>query len=193
MTDGLPAGQLISGMILAAPFGAIMASVSTYLVVIAAGLVRDLYQRFWNPEATERDLKRMSRLGMIAIGIFAFALNVYPVKYLQAVIVFASGGVGAAFIVPVLMLCYWRRATAAGVLAAMSVGAGTLIVCYLLGPFMPDRMIGAETSFRPFFLMGMEPLIWALAGSITAGIGVSLATAPPREELVSRLFDAQEA
>ncbi len=193
MTDGLPMGQLISGLILAAPFGAIMASVSTYLVVIAAGLVRDLYQRFWNPEATEHDLRRMSRLGMVLVGVFAFALNVYPVKYLQAVIVFASGGVGAAFIVPVIMLCYWRRATGPGALAAMLAGSGTQVVLYLLGPVTPDSMIGAETSFRPFYLLGMEPMIWAVAASAIAGIVVSLATAPPDEELVSKLFDAQEA
>jgi len=193
MTEGLPLGQLISGLILAAPFGAIMASVSTYLVVIAAGLVRDLYQRFWNPEATERELKRMSRLGMVLVGVLAFSLNVYPVKYLQALIVFASGGVGAAFIVPVLMLCYWRRATAAGALAAMVFGAGTLVVFYVLGPMMPDRMIGAETSFRPYFFLGMDPLIWALLASVTGGVFVSLVTEAPREELVSRLFDAQEA
>jgi sodium/pantothenate symporter len=192
MTEGLPAGQLISGMILAAPFGAIMASVSTYLVVIAAGLVRDLYQRFLRPEATEQELRRMSRLGMVGVGVFAFALNVYPVKYLQAVIVFASGGVGAAFIVPCLMLCYWRRATAAGVLAAMIVGSAIQIVFYLLGPLMPDLKIGQDTSFRPFFLLGMEPLIWSLCASAIGGIAVSLCTAPPDEELVSRLFDARE-
>lgn len=193
MTEGLPMGQLISGLILAAPFGAIMASVSTYLVVIAAGLVRDLYQRFWNPAATERDLKRMSRLGMVMIGVMALALNIYPVKYLQAVIVFASGGVGAAFIVPVIMLCYWRRATGPGALAAMLVGSGAQVALYLLGPLMPDPMIGAETSFRPYFLLGMEPMIWAVLASAAAGVIVSLATTPPSDELVSRLFDAQQA
>jgi len=193
MTGGLPMGQLISGLILAAPFGAIMASVSTYLVVIAAGLVRDLYQRFWNPAATEHDLQRMSRIGMVLVGMLAFGLNVYPVKYLQAVIVFASSGVGAAFIVPVLMLCYWRRATAAGTLAAMVFGAGTLVIFYVLGPLMPDEMIGAETAFRPYFFLGMDPLVWALLASVLGGVFVSLATETPREELISHLFDAQEA
>ena len=34
-------GSLISGLIMAAPFGAVMATVSSYLVMIASGLVRD--------------------------------------------------------------------------------------------------------------------------------------------------------
>jgi len=155
--------------------------------------VRDLYQRFWNPAATEHDLQRMSRIGMVLVGMLAFGLNVYPVKYLQAVIVFASSGVGAAFIVPVLMLCYWRRATAAGTLAAMVFGAGTLVIFYVLGPLMPDEMIGAETAFRPYFFLGMDPLVWALLASVLGGVFVSLATETPREELISHLFDAQEA
>ena len=52
VTGGLPLGQFISGLILAAPFGAVMATVSCYLVVIASGLVRDVYQRFVRPAAS---------------------------------------------------------------------------------------------------------------------------------------------
>ena len=57
---GLPLGSWISGLILAAPFGAIMATVSCYLLVIASGLVRDVYQRFINPQATEHELRRLT-------------------------------------------------------------------------------------------------------------------------------------
>ena len=40
------------GLILAAPFGAVMATVSSYLVLIASGLVHDVYQRFFRPGET---------------------------------------------------------------------------------------------------------------------------------------------
>ena len=39
LTSGLPLGSWISGLVLAAPFGAIMATVSSYLLVIASGLI----------------------------------------------------------------------------------------------------------------------------------------------------------
>src|SRR5262249_12224699 len=39
-TAGLWGGSLLAGLILAAPFGAVMATVSSYLVVIASGVVR---------------------------------------------------------------------------------------------------------------------------------------------------------
>src|SRR5262249_3643628 len=80
LTSGFPfgLGSWISGLILAAPFGAIMATVSCYLLVIASGLVRDVYQRFLNPQATEHELRRLTYIVMIVIGVVAIALNIFP-------------------------------------------------------------------------------------------------------------------
>lgn len=190
MTDGLPGGSLLAGIILAAPFGAIMATVSSYLVVIASGLVRDVYQRFINPDANDHELKRLSRIGMLIVGVIAVALNIKPVAYLQTLVVFASGGAGACFIIPCLMMCYWRRATAIGVGAAMLSGAATMIALYTAGMFAPPPSIGPEAGFRPFYLFGMEPLLYGVLVSLIVGIVVSYSTEPPEEKIVSPLFDA---
>jgi sodium/pantothenate symporter len=190
MTAGLPGGSLLAGIILAAPFGAIMATVSSYLVVIASGLVRDVYQRFINPEATDHDLRTLSRYGMLVVGIIAVALNIKPVAYLQTLVVFASGGAGACFIVPCLMLCYWRRATAVGVGAAMLSGAVTMIAFYVAGMLQQPPPIGPEGGLRPYYPIGMEPLIFGVLVSAVVGVVVSFSTSPPSEAIVSPLFDA---
>ena len=62
-------GSLVSGLILAAPFGAVMATVSTFLVVIASGVVRDVYQRFLRPHAGEAEIRRVSHVVMIGFGV----------------------------------------------------------------------------------------------------------------------------
>ncbi len=192
-TKQLFGGELISGLILAAPFGAIMATVSSYLVVISSGIVRDVYQRFIRPDASERDLKRMAQLGMIVVGLLAVALNIRPVDYLQTLVVFSSGGAGASFVFPCLMLCYWRRATAPGVLAAMLSGGLTVLAFYIAGPFTKDAMIAGSPDFRPYYLLGIEPMLWGTAVSVVLGISVSLCTQPPAEKHVSSLFDAEPA
>ena len=46
-----------------------------------------------------------------------------------------------------------------------------------------------ERSFRPYFLLGYDPLIWGLLTSIVSGVTVTLLTEPPDKELVSRMFD----
>jgi len=194
-TAPLPMGSFLAGLILAAPFGAVMATVSSYLVVIASGLVRDVYQRFINPQAGTHDLRRLSYIAMIVIGAIAILANIKPVAYLQVIVVFSGTGAAATFCVPALMLAFWRRTTVAGTLAAMLGGAGTLATLYVLGSlgYGANDLIGPVTSFRPFFLFRIDPLVWGLLVSLIAGVTVSLCTRPPDPELVSKMFDAEQA
>jgi sodium/pantothenate symporter len=189
LTEKLPLGSWISGLILAAPFGAIMATVSSYLLVIASGLVRDVYQRFIDPQATEHDLRRLTYIVMIVIGAIAVGLNVFPVKHLQTFVVFSSGCAASSFLMPTLMMCYWRRATAAGTIAAMLAGAAAASALNLAGLAIAIRA-GRPSEFHAYELLGLEPLIWGLAASLLAGVLVSVLTEPPSERLVSKLFNA---
>jgi sodium/pantothenate symporter len=189
LTQGLPLGSLISGLILAAPFGAIMATVSCFLLVIASGLVRDVYQRFINPEATEHELRRLTYIAMIVIGMAALLLNIEPVEKLQMLVTFSSGCAASAFLIPTVMMCYWRRATAAGTMAAMLAGA---LVAFSLNMAGLAIAVVKKTGFVPYNLLGFEPIVWGLVVSLIVGILASLATRPPDERLVSKLFDAVE-
>lgn len=192
VTDPIPGGSIIAGLILTAPYGAVMATVSGYLVVIASGLVRDVYQRFIRPDATQTEIRRMSYLVMIVVGLIAFVANLRPVTFLQAIVVFSGTSAAATFAIPALMTAYWRRATAAGALASMLAGAGTSLTLYAIGWIMQvDPMIAEKTNFAPYYLGQMHPIVWGLAASLVAGVGVSLFTDPPEAERVSRLFDAQ--
>ncbi|HVX15403.1 MAG TPA: sodium:solute symporter [Pirellulales bacterium] len=190
-TRHLPGGPLLAGLILTAPFGAVMATVSSFLVVIASGLVRDLYQRFLRPQASMTEIKRLTYAAMILVGAAAFAANLRPVQYLQALVVFSGSGAASAFIVPAAMAAYWRRSTAAGTLAAMLVGAATTVALYVAGFLGEDPMIGQATLFRPYYLLGLDPIVWGLAVSLFCGVAVSLLTPPPPAPLVSRLFDQE--
>ena len=188
-TRDLPGGSLLAGIILAAPFGAVMATVSTYLVVISSGLVHDVYQRFIHPHAGERQLRFLTYGVTIAIGVVAIAANISPPQYLQALVVFSGTCTASAFLVPALMAAYWRRATAPGAQAAMLCGAATVFALYLAGWQGVDPMIGVASRFRPYYLGGLDPIVWGIAASALAGVAVSLVTRPPDSQLVSRLFD----
>ena len=176
-------GAFVAGIILAAPFGAVMATVSSYLVVIASGLVRDIYQRFLNPQANAYTMRRLSYIVMVVVGLIAVGANLRPVEYLQAIVVFSGTCGASAFVVPALMAVFWRRATAAGTLAAMLGGTGATLVLYAVG------WVGG--TFRPYLLLGLEPLVWGLAASLLAGVLVSLRTAPPDEGRIALCFDAE--
>jgi SSS family solute:Na+ symporter/sodium/pantothenate symporter len=194
-TSHLPGGSVLAGLILAAPFGAVMATVSSYLVVISSGLVRDVYQRFVNPQATQQEMRRLSYFVMILVGAAAVAANIRPVAFLQAIVVFSGTGAASTFCIPALMLCYWRRATVPGMISSMIAGATTLVSLYVLPQFglLPRQRIGQFTGFRPYFLLELDPILWGLAASLVVGVAVSLLTRPPEERVVSNLFDADPA
>jgi len=198
LTEGIPGGSFISGLILSAPFGAVMATVSCYLVVIASGIVRDIYQRFLNPEATEHEIRRMTYVAMITVGAIALLANLNPPEFLQSFIVFCTSGQAGGFLVPLIMACYWRRATKQGVLSAMAGGALTVLALYAAGWIgygaldWPDPGISQKTTFRPYFLLGIEPLVWGIAVSAVVGVVVSKLTPAPDPELISRMFDVDQ-
>lgn len=187
-TSNIWGGSFIAGLILAAPFGAVMATVSSYLVVIASGLVRDIYQRFIHPQASVRQLKLVSYGVMIFVGLVAVAANLRPPTYLQAIVVF-SGTCGAtAFVTPAIMTAFWRRATAAGMLAAMLGGSATTLALYIVGWI--NGTFGA--TFRPHLLFGLEPLIWGMLTSCLCGLIVSKLTQPPDAARISLCFDEKK-
>lgn len=209
VTSGLPFGAFLSGLILAAPFGAIMASVSCFILVISSGLVQDIYIRFIHPTATEAQVRRATNLSMVGVGVLAILANIDPPKYLQALVIVSGSGGGASFLAPVLMACYWRRTSAAGMLAGMLVGfllyfglfsAGWVqnwasaagdnsLAKAALSILGPDPMIGLPGLFRPYYVLGIDPIVWSIIASAIAGIVVSLMTTPPSPERVSRFFD----
>lgn len=190
----------LAGLILAAPYGAVMSTVSGFLLIVASGLVRDFYQRFLRPEASERELALASYLATALVGVLVTLAALRPPQYLQLVIIFSGASMAAAFLVPALMGCFWRRATAAGAMSAMLAGVGTTVALYAIGYHLGsqglDQGVGPPPrppAYGPLYLLGLDPCVWGLLASAVAGIGVSLATHPPDEDRVSLLFDEQSA
>jgi SSS family solute:Na+ symporter/sodium/pantothenate symporter len=181
----VPGGSLVSGLILAAPFGAVMATVSTFLVVIASGVVRDIYQRFLRPHAQSNEIRWVTHMVMILLGVIGVLANINPVQFLQKLVVFSTSATASTFVAPALMLAYWRRATAVGSLAGMLGGAAMVLGLFTAGPLFEGKPM-----FEPYQLLGLDPIVWGLAVSGVLSVTVSLATSPPPDELVSHLFDA---
>jgi SSS family solute:Na+ symporter/sodium/pantothenate symporter len=194
------ANPYVAGLILAAPYGAVMSTVSGFLLIVASGLVRDFYQRFLRPSAGERELARASYLATGLVGLLVTLAALRPPQYLQLVIIFSGASMAAAFLVPAAMGCFWRRATANGAMAAMLAGVGTTVALYaagyVLGSQGIDQGIGPPPrppAYGPLYLFGLDPCVWGLLASAVAGIGVSLFTQPPDAARVSLLFDEQPA
>lgn len=162
----------LAGLLLAAPFAAVMSSVDSFLLVASSSLVRDVYQQYVNPEASRRRVERMSYLATGAIGALAFLASIRPPEKLQTVIVFASGGVGAAFLVPMVAALYWRRVNGAGMIAGMLGGTLTHLLLYL-------------NQWEP---LGLSPFVWDQLGAVLGLCLGTFAAKPPDKALVEAYF-----
>ncbi|MFO0958131.1 MAG: sodium transporter [Isosphaeraceae bacterium] len=193
------ANPYVAGIIMAAPYGAVLSTVSGWLLIIASGLVHDLYQRFIRPQATEKEIARASYLATVLVGLFVALMASSQPAFLQLLVVFSSTGLASAFLVPGLMTCFWRRATSAGALSAMILGPAVTLALYALGiPWVaeslglpPNPEFGPAKGMRPYYLLGFDPCVWGISASILAGVVVSLFTRPPDAARVSLLFDLQ--
>jgi len=187
----------LAGIIIAAPFAAVMSTVDSFLLLTSSAIVRDIVQRVLWPQIGPRRVKVLSYASTALIGCGAMAVALDPPRFLQDVIVFTGAGLASCFLVPVMLGLYWRGATAAGAIAAMLAGLATHLAMYL--PAWLQRYAGigsAEVSqgnIVPVRPLGIDPVVWGLLASLAAGVAVSLLSRPPAEWLLRQLFGAPEA
>ena len=97
LTEGVGMGWL-AGLLVAAPFAAVMSTVDSFLLMISSAVVRDIYQRNVNPDASEAKIKKMTYAVTIIVGTAAMLGAVNPPQFLQDIIVYTGSGLAACFL-----------------------------------------------------------------------------------------------
>ena len=186
LTENIGMGWL-AGLLVAAPFAAVMSTVDSFLLLISSAWVRDVYQRNINPEASEKTIKMLSYLATFVVGTAAMIVAINPPQFLQDIIVYVGSGLAASFLAPIVYGLYWRRVNAAGAMGAMLGGFGLHLSMYVTGYFKNGSF------FKPYQLFDFDPIIVGLFGSFICGFIVTKLTAPPPQELVQKFFYKEKA
>jgi Na+/proline symporter len=171
----------LAGLLLAAPFAAVMSSVDSFLLLVSSGVVRDVYQESINPNASEKQVKRLSYIVTVVVGILGVIAVLHPPQFLQNLIVFASAGLGACFLMPMIFALYWLRTTPRGMVGGMLSGGSIILLLYLVGYLVNGR-------FGEYLLLGLHPFIWSVVVSTILILVLSLTDRDPPEELKKRFF-----
>lgn len=116
------AGFLISGAL-----AAMMSTADSQLLVTTSSVSEDIYHATLNPEADQARLMLVSRIATIILGLLAIAMAQLPQSIFRKVL-FAWGGLGAAFGPAIVLSLWWPGTTRNGVLAGMVTGFLTVIV-----------------------------------------------------------------
>lgn len=172
---------LAGALLIAAGVAVILSTANTFLMTPSTSIARDLYQRFINPSASDRQIVRLQRILIVVLGLLAYILASFFKSILD--MAFTAYTFVGAGVTPALLAAFlWRRATP--VAGAASVGAGMIVT--LLITIANIAMEGTTASVRLFgiHLLPMETdyiIIPAAIASILTLIVVSLLTPPPAE------------
>ncbi len=120
---------------LAAVLSAELSSADAILFMLSTSLSKDLYKRFYRPEASDAQVLRVSRLAAVAGGGLGVLLAIVLPSVIGSLSVFYSL-LSVSLFVPVVAGLHSRRAGVPEALAAIGVGV-TALVAARLAPPMP--------------------------------------------------------
>ena len=167
MMDALP--PAVGALGLAAIFSAEVSSSDAILFMLATSLSQDLYRRYVNPDASDREILTVARRAAVAGGILGTGLAVGAASMVSVLQLFYSLLTVSLF-VPVLGGLYTRRVGPAEAMGAIAGGVGTFVAVQVVA--------GGEP------VLGMTPamigLLGALLGCGFVAAGRSKALAPRR-------------
>ena len=171
--DHLPA--LLGAFMLTTIMAIILSTAGSYLLAPATCLVRDVYQRFLNPQASERSLVVLLRLAVIGLGLVAYYLSTLSDEFLEvALLAYTIYGAG---ITPALIAAFfWRRATAAGAMSSILSGTGLTLLWYKF-----QNQLGSWGA--------VDAVVPAIIVSLLMLVAVSLLTRPEPPEKVEPFFE----
>ncbi len=170
---GLP--YVISGMVAAGGMAAAMSTADGLLLAIANALSHDLYYKIIDPQAETRKRLIVARVLLIAIGALGAFIASLKLTSILGAVAWAFDFAMSGLFFPLVLGVWWKRANRPGAIAGMVLGfcSGSWYL-YMV-------KWGGMTPW-----MGIDHLRFGIIGasvSVLAMVVVSLATAPPDEEI----------
>lgn len=147
----------VTGIVMAAIMAAIMSTADSILLQVGTIASRDIYQRFFRKNATDKEMVWVSRILILAMGIVGLLVAIFEPPGVFAVVTFTTSVLGSAFLPGYVCAVWWKKANTPGFLASMIGGA---LIAYLA------RTLG----------WSWHPMLAGCVASIGLIIVVSLAT-----------------
>jgi SSS family solute:Na+ symporter len=115
---------VLGALLVGAIFAKVVSTANNYLFSPATNLVNDIFVRYVKPEAGNKQVLLVSRLMVVALGVWALYQSLGTSSVLDKS-VYAYTIYSAALTPVILAAFFWKRATAAGAVA--SIAAGTVV------------------------------------------------------------------
>ncbi|MUL43754.1 cation acetate symporter [Streptomonospora sp. PA3] len=174
-------GRAGLGLIAVGALVAVLSTIAGLLLASAASWGHDIYERYINPRATQRQALWAGRaaVAVVAVVSAAFALGVRPESLtglfpsiVATMVTWAFVLAGSALTPVFILAIWWRRTTGPGAVAGMITGAVVAVGMSVTGLLLGDSGYG-QVLLTPTVVSA------PCAAAVTAA--VSLATRPPAD------------
>ena len=184
---GLPV--LGGAVLLAAAIAIVLSTGNTFLLVPSTNVSRDLYERFINPNATDKQKVNLQRAFIVIFGGVGLLL-LTQFETVLSMALYAYSLVGAS-LTPALLACFlWKRVTPQGGVACIAGGLGSIVGIRLLNMAGVDLTMSLGGSQFDF---ASSDYIVIPGGLISIGllVVISLLTKPSPPEKWQPFFAAE--
>ncbi len=161
--------------------GIIISTADSFLLVPATTLIRDIYLRNINANASEKTIVLYSRILVLILGFIAYLVSVgfskstgFFEKSLYAYTIY-----GAAITPSIIAALFWKRATSAGSISSILAGTVTTLL-WKEAPFVKN-IIGPE------WYGSIDAVLPAIGMSVLCLFLVSLATSNSKAKAVEEV------
>jgi SSS family solute:Na+ symporter len=154
----LPAG--LTGVFLAGVLATAMSTIDSYSLVAGANLSYDLYRPLAKKQVSDRELVRMTKLGIVLSWTLGYALA-YTFDKLMALWVFQATALTSTVLVPIFACLFWKgKKTPTACLSSYASGLLSVIAFYFIIKHFGEPNAIYGTYIWSFSLWGADFQIW---------------------------------
>jgi SSS family solute:Na+ symporter len=130
VTMALPVG--LTGLFLAGVLATAMSTVDSYSLVSGCNMVYDLYRPLRKPNASDSELMRLTKYGIVFSWVLGFGMAFVFVR-LMALWVFMATLLTSTVLVPIFVALYWKgRKTPVAGLMSCGAGIASVVIYYVV-------------------------------------------------------------
>lgn len=174
-------GTFLFSAISAIAFATVLGTVSGLIVAASGAVAHDLMDRYLGLNLSENRKVRAGKISAVVIGIVSIILGIlFEGTNVSFLVGWAFSVAASANLPSIIMLLFWKRTTASGIIASIIAGVVSAMSMILLSPSM-FRIYGLDPASAPFPID--NPGIFSIPISFAALVIVSLMTQPGQEKM----------
>ncbi len=181
-------GNVFLGFISAVAFATILAVVAGLTLAGASAISHDLYACVINPNASEEQEIKISKIAVIVIGFIGVVLGIAFEQQNIAFMVGLAFAIAASANFPILFLSiYWSKLTTRGALIGGLMGLATAVILVITGPIVWVQILGNEEALFPY----KHPALFSVSAAFIGIWFFSITDKSQRAKDEAKAFEAQ--